>query len=141
MVGADRIPVGGRVVRDVMQRGCPRTAPDATLAAVLRRMLDESVHCLIVDLPGPPRGWGIITRTDIVEKAAALGPRTLNLSEHRARDVMSAPVYTAPPRLSVRDAIRRMKRLGVRQLPVLDGGDLVGLLTEDRILEEIGSRV
>lgn len=46
------------------------------------------------------------------------------------RDVMTTKVVTIPSTTSIYDAKRIMKEHGFRRLPVVDGGKLVGIVTE-----------
>ena len=50
-----------------------------------------------------------------------------------AQEVMSAPVVTIGPHESVADAGRKMARLHLRRLPVVDNGELLGIITENDI--------
>ncbi|WP_291425535.1 CBS domain-containing protein [Deinococcus sp.] len=52
------------------------------------------------------------------------------------RDLMSSPPITAAPALPIPDAVHLMKSRGIRRLPVLDGPQLVGIVT-DRDLREV----
>ena len=54
---------------------------------------------------------------------------------HRLRDVMSAPVLTAPPTLSLTEAIRRMHAARVSSIVAVDGaGRTAGIFTERDLL-------
>ncbi|MDX1395391.1 MAG: CBS domain-containing protein [Gemmatimonadota bacterium] len=75
---------------------------------------------------------GLVTRSTLFRYLAAQGdgtssePPTLTpLSELMHRDLV-----TADPDLSVGDAIRMMRERGVSSLPVVEGGRLIGLVTE-----------
>jgi CBS domain-containing protein len=48
----------------------------------------------------------------------------------RIADVMTRDLPTVEPGSSVRDAAREMRRRGVRALPVVDQGRLVGIVTD-----------
>lgn len=64
--------------------------------------------------------------------------------QHRLREVMSTPVLTAPPELSLREAVDRMYEARVSSIVAVDGaGRAVGILTERdllRILSTNGPR-
>jgi hypothetical protein len=72
---------------------------------------------------------GIVTERDVVAHVAdgAAGGTTVG-------DVMSAPVETIPVDRSLADAARRLVRENIRRLPVVDGDELVGLLTARDVL-------
>ena len=46
------------------------------------------------------------------------------------RDVMRSPAVFIPSTTSLQDAYRTMREKGIRHLPVVDGGDLVGVITD-----------
>lgn len=57
------------------------------------------------------------------------------------RDLMSAPPITASPALSIPDAAHLMKSRGIRRLPVLEGHNLVGIITDRDLREAMPSKV
>lgn len=59
----------------------------------------------------------------------------------RVLDLMTAPVITAAPTLSLPDAAHLMRSRGIRRLPVLDGVTLVGIVTDRDVREAMPSRV
>ncbi|WP_244851490.1 MULTISPECIES: CBS domain-containing protein [unclassified Caballeronia] len=79
---------------------------------------------------------GIVTDRDIAVSVVAQG---VDASTLRASDIMTAPAVTA---FDWEDAFclpRRMRRLGVRRLVVIDdAGGLVGIVTEDDLVRFIG---
>ncbi|SDP46345.1 CBS domain-containing protein [Nakamurella panacisegetis] len=55
----------------------------------------------------------------------------------RARDIMSTPVVSVPPDLSVADAAKLLAQRGFTALPVVDDGSrLVGIVTEADLIRE-----
>lgn len=46
------------------------------------------------------------------------------------RDVMRSPAVSIPSTTSLQDAYRTMRDKGIRHLPVVDGNDLVGVITD-----------
>ncbi|WP_414657769.1 CBS domain-containing protein [Deinococcus sp. VB343] len=57
-------------------------------------------------------------------------------------ELMTAPVVTAPPALSLPDAAHLMKTRGIRRLPVVDeGGVLVGIVTDRDLREALPSKL
>lgn len=59
----------------------------------------------------------------------------------RVLDLMSTPVITAVPSLSLLDAAHLMRSRGVRRLPVLAGDTLAGIVTDRDLREAMPSRV
>jgi len=56
------------------------------------------------------------------------------LAKISVREVMSKPVMTVEPGDPIREAIEQMVRMKIGCLPVVDGGTLVGLLSETDLL-------
>ena len=57
-------------------------------------------------------------------------------------ELMTAPVVTAPPALSLPDAAHLMKTRGIRRLPVVDEqGVLVGIVTDRDLREALPSKL
>jgi CBS domain-containing protein len=69
---------------------------------------------------------GIITERDVT-RTALRGDTLLKLP---VRSLMSRPLQTAPPDMEVWMAFETMLRLGVRRLPIVENGKLVGIVSE-----------
>jgi acetoin utilization protein AcuB len=46
------------------------------------------------------------------------------------RDIMTSPAVAIPAHTTLQDAYRTMREKGIRHLPVLEGNDLVGVITD-----------
>lgn len=57
------------------------------------------------------------------------------------RELMSSPPITTASALSIPDAAHLMKSRGIRRLPVLDGNQLVGIVTDRDLREVMPSKV
>ncbi|WP_102128016.1 CBS domain-containing protein [Deinococcus planocerae] len=55
------------------------------------------------------------------------------------KDLMSHPPVTAPPDTTVPEAVRMLGARGIRRLPVVEGGRLVGIVTERDLKEAMPS--
>jgi CBS domain-containing protein len=117
------------LVREVMSKKPKVGGPEMSVQEAARTMRSGKVGSLIVLEKG--HTIGIITERDILTKVVAEGKSP---SELKVAEVMSSPVITARPEDKVSDAAKRMSQMRVRRLPVVDGGELVGMLTENDIL-------
>jgi CBS domain-containing protein len=115
------------------------------LTDAARLMREQHVGSLVVvDETGTGRvPVGILTDRDIVVAVVAreVDPRALT-----AGDVMSNDLATVRPTDSAADALERMRRRGVRRLPVVaENGTLAGIVTIDDLLaavaDELGALV
>jgi CBS domain-containing protein len=112
------------------------TAED-TVEKAARVMRDRHVGCLIVTRHGRPAG--VVTDRDLVVRvvAAGRGPATTAVGEFVTYDPITVSV-----REGIETAVERMRRHGVRRLPVVDDeGIAVGIVTADDLLVLLGGEI
>jgi CBS domain-containing protein len=107
---------------------------DKSVADAIKEMREERLSSLIVNGKTPDDTWGIVTRKDVVSKIVAPGkdPKTVKVSE-----IMSKPLVTVSPDLSVKDCAQLMRTKGIRRVAVFDGKEIVGLLSNTDIFNDI----
>jgi len=113
--------------RDIMTPNATYCSADTTAADAARKMADQNVGAIpVCDTDG--RLCGVVTDRDLAVKIVAAGqdPETVRLSEL----VDANEVVTIGADDSVEEAIRTMKDHAVRRLPVIDGHDLVGMVSQ-----------
>ena len=110
-------------VREIMTTDITSASPDTTLEDVARMMKDEDVGAIPVLEDGELRG--IITDRDIVVRGIAEG---LDPSESTVDDVISEEVHTIEPDADAEEAARLMSERQIRRLPVVEEGELVGIV-------------
>ncbi len=115
-------------VSDVMTQASISDSPSDTLRSAAERMWRQQTGSLVV-MEGDQL-VGIITERDIL-KAAAQGA---DLDKTPVGDLMTREVQTVPPDHSIRDAARMMAQHWIRHLPVVDGGKVVGVLSQRDIV-------
>ena len=69
---------------------------------------------------------GIVSERDI---AAGLHTHGAAILDTPAADVMTSPVLTLPPQASVAEAMSVMTNRRIRHLPVVENGELIGLVS------------
>jgi len=109
---------------DLMTRDPLTCAPDTPLIEAARKMREIHVSCIIATEDGAVRG--ILTTGDITSRAVAEG---LSL-ETPVAQVMTADPSTLPPTALVADVLHTMVEKGFTHMPVVEGGKLVGILTQ-----------
>jgi CBS domain-containing protein len=109
-------------------------APGMTVRQAAREMAARHVGTVVVaDQEG--RLDGIFTERDLLERivAAGLDPDTTPLAE-----VMTRDLQTITPDSTLREALWLMERHGIRHLPVMDNGSVVGIVSlRDLIGKEV----
>jgi CBS domain-containing protein len=109
----------------VKGRDVSTTLPDTAVARVAERLRLEHIGALVVSRDGQ-RVEGIITERDIVTGIARHGADALRLPTH---DVMTRSVRTCSPDDRVRDVMVEMTNTRVRHLPVVEHGQLCGIVS------------
>lgn len=110
-------------VRDLMKAPVLTAAPGDTAADVARTMEERKVGAVIV-CEGKQVA-GIFTDRDFLHVAA----KRLDPTTAAVRDHMTAGIQSVSPRDDIAVACRRMVEGRFRHLPVVEKGDLVGMIS------------
>lgn len=122
-------------VRSLFRQHILTAGPFEDLAEVASRMQYHEVGALAVFEHGTLHG--IITERDLV-RAVADG---VELSRTPVVRYMTADPVTISPDAEVSEAAEAMIRLGARHLPVIEGGEVVGMVSaRDLLADEAGTR-
>ena len=103
-------------------------SPSEALASAAARMWGQQTGSLLV-VDGPAL-LGIVTERDVLGAVA----RGFDLATTPVSAVMSAPVLTISPSLEVTEAARLMSQRWVRHLPVVEGGEVRGVVSQRDLL-------
>lgn len=110
-------------VGDIMSEAVT-AGPESTLAKTIQMMNERSIgHAVVLGESGP---IGIITERDILKAVVKPG---FNLESILVKDVMSSKLITIRKDAPVEQAAAKMATYGIRRLPVLNSGELVGIVT------------
>jgi len=127
------LPVSALMRRDVATIKGSQTVADA-----IGLMKEHGVSSLIVEPRSAEDTFGIITEKDILEKVIDPGEDIhkdpWNTQVH---SVMSKPAIAISPTLQVKYAIRLMRKIGVRRVPVVKDDKLLGVLSHTDILHAV----
>ncbi|MBV9096825.1 MAG: CBS domain-containing protein [Frankiaceae bacterium] len=111
-------------VAEVMTRASVTESPSDPLRAAANRMWSQQTGSLLV-MDGP-RLLGIITERDVMKAVA----RGADLDATPVSAVMTSTVLTVSPDTSLHEAARHMATRWIRHLPVVDGGEVVGMVSQ-----------
>lgn len=117
------------IANDIMREHVITATPDDLVDAVAAELCDAHVGCAVV-MEGE-RPVGIVTDRDICVRLDANWAPTRDVT---VSEVMTTDLVTAAPDESVLELSRTMTDNGVRRLPVVDDGKLVGIVTQDDLL-------
>jgi CBS domain-containing protein len=115
-------------VREIMSSPVETIPSDATVSEAAAEMRSEEISALVVTTSPP----SIITSTDILDAVA----EEMDTSELGVSDLMTDSVETVPPTLRAAEAAAMMTTFGISHLPVVDGGDYVGIISSTDITAE-----
>jgi len=116
-----------------MTRGVITVSPDTSILKVKNLLKERDIDQVPV-IDGK-KLVGIITDKDIRENSASpastLSVHELNylLSEMKADQVMTKNLVTTTPGATIEEAARKINQAHVNSLPVVVGGELVGIIT------------
>ena len=102
-------------VGNVMSKDVITICSDETVASAAKIMSENSVSCIVVADNGSVTG--ILTETDFLKKVAE---REKDFDRIKVREIMSSPVESIAPNVSVFDAIRIMEDKHIKRLPILE---------------------
>lgn len=123
--------------RQVAREPIVRVGPDCTVGEAARRMRDSRASCAIVGggggSPGD-EGAGILTDRDLRSKVLAegRGPET------RVGEVASRPLQALPADVSLFEALVFMLERRLHHVPLTDGDNIVGMITDMDVLRLSG---
>lgn len=110
-------------LHDIMVREVVTVGAEETTAGAARKMREQSVGCLVVTMETTVRG--IVTGRDLLGcLAEAHDPNRCKIAAH-----MTRPVIVERPQEEVLRAAEIMAERGIKRLPVVDRGKLVGLVS------------
>jgi CBS domain-containing protein len=110
-------------ITEIMTEAAVTDRPDDSLEAAAKKMWGQQTGSLLVT--DGEELVGIVTERDILRAVATGTPLDTPLSA-----VMSKDLITVDPGVSIREAARIMTEKWIRHLPVLDGGKLVGIVSQ-----------
>jgi CBS domain-containing protein len=112
-------------------------APTSRIAEVAQLLSDKRIGAVLVQ-DHAEQLLGIVSERDIVRSLAANGASTLDMT---AGQLMTRALRTATPHTTVAEAMREMTVGRFRHLPVLNHGELIGVISigdvvKARIMEQ-----
>ena len=121
-------PTGNLRVQDIMSHEMVTVTAADTVLTAARKMSQNKVSCVII--VDDQMAVGILTDKDVLKGIAGHDREFHRL---RVEERMSSPVQTVEPEASVVKAGKIMEDHGIKRLPVVDGGTLVGIVTQTDI--------
>jgi len=99
-------------------------SPSATVFEAIQMMADKNIGALLVMDKG--KLVGIISERDYTRKVALKGKSS---KETPVREILSGRVFSVTSHQTVEECMRLMTEHRVRHLPVVDGGQVTGVIS------------
>ncbi len=110
--------------------------PETTTRSISNTLEEANIGSVIVTEEQTP--VGIVTDRDLALHVIGEG---LDSSEITAEEVMTTDLFTVEPDESLYDVLEGMHDHGVRRVPVVEDGDLAGIVTMDDFLVLLSSEL
>jgi CBS domain-containing protein len=108
---------------DIMQRQVVTIGGDQTFSDAARVLHEHRISSVLVSDEGRPAG--IVTERDVVNLVAeGLDPSSVRVGDRMTRDLA-----TIEPRTDIAEAARIMAERRIRHLPVVENGELAGIIS------------
>jgi predicted transcriptional regulator len=103
----------------------------ATVAEALAVLRERNTHFLVVAKRHEDDEFGVVTVADIAKQVLARNrsPKRTNVYE-----IMSKPALSVNPEMDIRYCARLFDRFGISTAPVIDGGEIKGLVAYDQLV-------
>jgi len=131
-------------VSDIMSVNVKTVHPDATVIEVAQKMLKFDVGSIVV-VDSSLRPVGIVTERDILRDVVI--PR-LPIDVVTALEIMTKPLISISPDMSVEQAAKLMSDKKIKKLPVVERKKLVGIVTsmdlvrtEPKLITQLGDLI
>jgi len=118
-------------IGQIMSKPVRTVKPDEKLSVAVALMDKNSIGSVVV-LDGET-AIGIITEGDVVEQVSKGAQSLLE----PVKQVMSRPLITGTPDMAVQDAVSLMLEKRIRQLPIIQGKKLVGIVTDRDLMRSV----
>jgi PAS domain S-box-containing protein len=136
-VSTDQLVTSSRVWREVgevMSREVAVIAPAAGVVTAAEMMAAKNVSCLVVE--DDAQVAGVLTETDFLKRLVAT---QRDYRDVRVAEIMSHPVESVSPDVSVFDASQFVTRNRIKRLPIVEDGRLVGIVTQTDLVRALTS--
>ena len=116
-------------VKEIMSFPAITEDEDASVGVILKHMQLSRICGVVITKEGKPAG--IVVDYDIAEKVMM---KDKNPDDIKVKEIMSSPLITIDADASVEEACGLLAREGIRRVPVIENGKLVGIVSIRNVL-------
>ena len=142
--------------QDVMVRGVISIGPDQPVRAAAHAMVSNRVSALLV-MDISAKLVGVVSEGDLIRRVEndterqrswwlemfmstdALAKEFVKSHAKRVADLMTRDVIVAAPETSLREIANLMEKHGIKRVPIVDGGKVVGIVSRANLLQALAS--
>ena len=117
------------VVASIMIRDVITCDANDSVQEAANIMKDNGIGSLIITEKNNPAG--IVTERDLVQKVLS---KNLDASKTKIKKIMSFPLKSITSRETIEYASQYMREHKIKKLPVIDDGELIGIITQTDIV-------
>ncbi len=118
-------------VRDVMSHPIITVDEDALVTEIVKSMAELEIGSVVITAEGKPTG--IVTERDVALKVLLKNKRA---DEVRAKEIMTSPLITVAPEMSLDEATKIAAEKRIKRLPVVEHDVVIGLVSCRNILTQ-----
>jgi len=113
-------------VTEMMEHNLVILEDSVSINEAARAMAENGVTSILVRDSENGTVTGIVTERDIIYRAVA---KSLGMYKVKIKKIMSTPLITVDNNTPCIEAIKIMREKGLRRLPILDQGNIIGSIT------------
>ena len=114
-----------QILRSKGDGGVITVKPDITVAEVAAILSQKRIGAVVVSIDGKT-AQGILSERDIVRE---LGRRGTQCLDEKASQIMTEKLVTCRPDENARDIVAKMTEGRFRHMPVMQGEEMIGLIS------------
>jgi CBS domain-containing protein len=156
MEAADAAPEAAMQAQDVMVRGVISIGPDMPVRAAAHAMVSNGVSALLV-MDISAKLVGVVSEGDLIRRVEndterrhswwlemftssdTLAKEFVKSRAKRVSDVMTREVIVAAPDAPLREIANLMEKHGIKRVPILEDGKVVGIVSRANLLQALAS--
>ena len=146
------------IIRDFMTRQVITIAPDSSIVEAARLMLEHKVSGLPV-IDAAHHVVGIVSEHDLLRRRESdkdkkqshwlqlmvdrtgLADQSARFHDRKVKEVMTPNPLTVAPSLSLGEACHLIEERGIKRLPVVENGELVGIIARADLVRAFSQTV